>query len=104
MQQGRSERAAAAVGEEKEGRGDGGGPSLGVVVQGRGGVEASTGNGGGSGGAKGGGGGDGVTYTRLFSKNEDVDRLNVQELKKLKGARAYSACVHCVCVCNKKLG
>ena len=39
------------------------------------------------GGGGGGGGGDkgGPTFTRLFSKNEDVDRLNVEELRKLTG-------------------
>lgn len=33
----------------------------------------------------GGGGGGGPTFTRLFSRNEDVDRLNLQELSKLHG-------------------
>lgn len=60
----------------------------------------AVGEGGGGGGTGDGGNGSGgfaaaaavaapkakpTTYTRLFSKNEDVDRLNMQELRKLQG-------------------
>lgn len=65
------------------------------VGGGGGGREASDGGGGGMvtgrKGEEGGGSAKEVTYTRLFSKNEDVDRLNQKELRNLQGKKSGAA-------------
>lgn len=74
VEEGRQRERAAARGGVS-GAGGSGTPGAGAEADGEGKV--------------GGGGSRAVGYTRLFSKNEDVDRLNSQELKKLDGKNRF---------------